>query len=398
MNSFERTAWRGGEATRLANDKVQLTVMNDGGHLSDFSFLETIGLPGQNVLWEAPWMDSGQPEKRIQDLSETAGFTGHALCLHRYGPPSAAERAAGIPTHGEAAARPWDINKSPEHVGALCRWTVRLPVAHLLFERSIRLGQGESVAYITESVSNQGESDRVCHWVQHATFSPPFLNSAESTLAVSGGRGMTSPSPYEGGSLLAVDREFFWPYAPRAGESGETVDLRRPFSQEGSGFLAAIQLDPFREVEYLLALNWKLRLAVGYCFRRKDFPWMALWEENRARTQAPWNGTTQARGMEFGTTPFPLGQEEMLRGGSMFGTPESCSIPAQGAKTARYLLFLTMLPEDMKSVDEVTVERNRILLHDQDGKPSASIAAHGCDEFLCDADSSESGAVSINPI
>ena len=65
-----------------------------------------------------------------------------------------------------------------------------------------------------------------------------------------------------------------------------------------------------------VAANWRMRLAVGYCFRRQDFPWMTIWEENRSRQSTPWNGRTQARGMEFGTTPFPLGSEENFRRGA----------------------------------------------------------------------------------
>jgi hypothetical protein len=244
------------------------------------------------------------------------------------------------------------------------------------------LGNQESVAYIKEIVSNRGEVDRICHWVQHATFSPPFVNFTDSSFAVSGYRGITSESEYEGGSLLAVNQEFLWPHAPHNGIDGSNADLRQPFSIKGRGFLAGIQLDPKREVEYLLALNWKLRLGVGYCFRREDFPWMAVWEENCARQNAPWNGTTQARGMEFGTTPLPLGHDEILRRGPIFGTPGWCSISAGGAKTAQYLLFLFSLPEDMISVEELEVKSNAIVLYDQTAKPSISIAAHGCQDFL----------------
>ena len=386
MGTAQAVTWRDRAATRLANGVVELIVMTGGGHLAEFRFLKETGLPSLNVLWDAPWMNPGAREKRPEALSETADFTGHALCLDRFGPPSAKELAAGIPMHGEAAARRWNVIPSPKERQALCHWNVQLPVANLLFERQIRLGDQESVAYIEERVSNQGEVDRASHWVQHATFNPPFLNAAESTLAVSARRGITAPSAYEGGSLLAVDREFLWPYAPREGPDGTTADLRQPFSLKGMGFLAGIQLDPQRDVEYLLAINWKLRLGVGYCFRRADFPWMAIWEENGARKDKPWNGTTQARGMEFGTTPLPVGHEELLRRGPIFDTPCWCSIPARGARTARYLLFVFSLPEGMRSVEEVEVKGDAIVLFDQNAKPSASVPARGCEAFLADSE------------
>ena len=128
-------------------------------------------------------------------------------------------------------------------------------------------------------------------------------------MTASAQRGKTWPLDYEGGLLLEKDREFEWPYAPH--EDGErAIDLRQPFATRGRGFVATTLLDPGREMQYVVAANWRMRLAVGYCFRRQDFPWMAIWEENRSRQSTPWNGRTQARGMEFGTTPFPLGAKK----------------------------------------------------------------------------------------
>jgi hypothetical protein len=327
-------------------------------------------------------MAPGYEGNLLEERSQTGGFTGHALCLDYFGPPSAEQAAAGLPIHGEAGATRWDVHQPKEAGSAACRWDVHLPVAQLNFERKIYLRNQESVAYVEEVVTNQCDKDHACHWVEHATFSPPFLNSAESTMAVSAARGITSPTEYEGGSLLAADREFLWPYAPRQGAEGTMVDLRQPFSVNGNGFGAAVELDPGRQVEFLLAMNWKLRLGVGYCFRRQDFPWMALWEENCARTGKPWNGNTQARGMEFGTTPLSVGLEESLRRGDIFGTPTWCVIPAHGQRTARYLIFLFAIPEGISSVANVEVESDAIIISEKQTNSSFSIPAHGCKDFL----------------
>ena len=80
-----------------------------------------------------------------------------------------------------------------------CQWNVTLPAAHLKFERQVRLAEGESVAYVQETVSNQRDVDHACDWVQHATFGPPFLQEGESTVTASGQRGKTWPLDYEGG-------------------------------------------------------------------------------------------------------------------------------------------------------------------------------------------------------
>jgi hypothetical protein len=217
--------------------------------------------------------------------------------------------------------------------------------------------------------------------VQHATFGPPFLDNAECSLIASAKRGITSRDGYEGVSLLAKNREFKWPYAPP--ENGQTaVDLRIPFSTKGRGCVAGLQMDMQRDVQYILAVNWKLRIGIGYCFRRQDFPWMVIWEENCSRGHAPWNGSTLARGMEFGTTPLPVGPDEIFPGKKLFDSPVWCTVPANGTREARYLIFMVNLPAAMQSVEKVEVERDSIRFYDTEGHGLTSIPAHGCEAFL----------------
>jgi hypothetical protein len=129
-------------------------------------------------------------------------------------------------------------------------------------------------------------------------------------------------------------------------------------------------------------VNWKLRLGMGYCFRRQDFPWMAVWEENCARQGVPWNGNAQARGMEFGTTPLPLGREANLRRGPLFDTPTCCVLPAGAERTARYLLFLFEIPPHVNSIENLAIQPNGMVLVDEHSQPAINIPAQGCEQFL----------------
>lgn len=383
--------WRGRAATRLSNGLIELTVLTGGGHLAALRLL-TPGDLSTNVLWEAPWLTADPTAESFQALAESYGpvatgrflaaYTGHALCLDYFGAPSTRQAAAGLGIHGEAACRCWNVSQTEGGAGAACRWSAQLPLARLNFEREIRLGDGERVIFVEETVTNECSIDRSFHWVQHVAFGPPFLNSAECTLAASGNRGMTSPSDYEGCSLLATHREFLWPHAPRDGSESRFVDLRRAFSTKGSGFLACVQMDTKRRVQYMLAVNWKQRLVVGYCFRTDDFPWMAIWEENCARQSIPWNGRTRARGMEFGTTPMPLTPDEPFPGGTLFNTRGWCISPANGVKTARYILFLAAIPAGLNSIESAEVEGDIIQLYNDQRNSSVSISAQGCEKFL----------------
>ena len=307
--------WKGRDAVRLTNGMVEMILLVGGGHLAAFRFLDLNERPSQNVFWEAPWLTLDPDQGWSEDMSRLyghpvtgkflAGFTGHALCLDYFGEPTTDKAIAGLGLHGEAAVTRGSVNCSAEAQRSLCRWVVSLPIAQLRFEREIYLENEQTVAYVQETVSNKSDMEHKCDWVQHVTFGQPFLSEGVSTIITSAHSGMTSPFGYEGKSLLPNNRYFTWPYVRHGSNSG-SVDLRLPFTEKGKGFLAGLMLDPERKIEYLLAVNWRLRLGVGYCFRRQDFPWMAIWEENCARQDAPWNGTTQARGMEFGTTPLPL--------------------------------------------------------------------------------------------
>ena len=387
----ESVRWNGRAATRLSNGVVELIGLTSGGHLAEFRFLEQDGRMSPNAFWKAPWDTFDPEETDEEDLPATYGpvgvrkflssFTGHCLCLDYFGGPSAEQASNGLSLHGEAPNATWNLMSPAPSAEVLARWRVKLPLAHLSFEREIRLGVGESVAYVRETVTNESVAEHAFDWVQHVTFGQPLLKEGESTVSASGHCGITWPVSYDGGSMLANDREFNWPYAPLA--SGKALaDLRQPFAKKGLGFIAGVQLDPQRKQEYLIAVNWRDRLGVGYCFRRADFPYMTVWEENYSRLDPPWNGRTQARGMEFGTTPLPLGSEETVRRGPLFDTPQRCVIPAGGQKTAHYVIFLCKLLAVIDAVTNVEAAGDRILLYDGSGRPSMSVSAYGCGDFL----------------
>jgi hypothetical protein len=383
--------WKNREATRLTNGVIELVALTSGGHLAEFRLLAHNGGASPNTFWEAPWPTFDPGERAADDLPASYGpvearrffasYTGHCLCLDYFGGPNAEQAAVGCSVHGEAPNTRWNLVSTAVPGEALARWKIELPLARLGFEREIRLGVGESVANVRETVSNESGAEHAFDWVQHVTFGPPLLTRGESTLSASGGRGITSPVNYDGGSMLANNREFIWPHAPLASGKG-FADLRQPFAEKGLGLIAGVQLDPRREQEYVLAVNWKQRVGVGYCFRRADFPWMTVWEENHARPDTPWNGTGQARGMEFGTTPFPFGREETVRRGPIFDTPHQCVIPAGGKKTAHYLIFLFEVPSGLDAIENVEAVGDAILLYDQNGRLSLSIPAAACGDFL----------------
>ena len=407
VQACEDVRWKGRDAVRLTNGVIELIILTGGGHLAGLRFIPLQGEISTNVLFEAPWATHDPGREWSKDLTRIYGkaeigkflasYTGHALCLDYFGEPSQESISLGLSLHGAAAITQWRTlhPATPDH--AHCGCLVELPTRQLSLERDIRLVDEQSVVYVQETVSNGRDEAYLFDWVQHVTFGPPFLRQGRSTLMASAWRGITWEHAYEGGALLTAGSQFMWPFASREEERG-VADLRQPFLIEGRSFLAGTQLDPARETEFILAVNWESRLGVGYCFRRCDFPWMAVWEENHSRQNSPWNGTTAARGMEFGTTPLPFGERGVDQRRRVFDIPTGCEIPARGKKTAKYLIFLFRVPLNLSSIDDVAVVSDAIALYDNQGNAVVSIPADGCEAFLARDGEPENGYARVQSL
>jgi hypothetical protein len=366
------TSWHGRNAFCLGNELVRLTTLTGGGHIAEFRFADGAGFPTVNPLWTPPWQTI-EPYKyrekihasRYGSLAEgklLSGIAGHNICLDYFGPPSPEEAKEGLSQHGEAPSAKWHktrLRVNEREVSLTLK--VRLPVAGLTFTREISLRRDESVVYFQEMVRNDNRADHLFHWTQHVTLGPPFLSNRDSLVALPGEKGITYPYGYnEGRALLRSGSRFHWPKAP--GRARKAIDLTRPFARRGCGFVASVLLDPRREIGFIAGLNRRSHLLIGYCFSRREFPWVAVWEENRATAAPPWNRRTQARGLEFGTNPIPIFRREAFGLGTLFGTPTFSYVPARGRKTVNYVAFLAQAPSDFENVRDAQLTDKQIRL------------------------------------
>jgi hypothetical protein len=99
-------------------------------------------------------------------------------------------------------------------------------------------------------------------------------------------------------------------------------------------------MDPAKEHAYFVAFAPSCKLAFGYVWHRADFPWMGIWEENRSRTNTPWNGVTEARGLEFGVSPMPETRRETIGRNRLFDVPTYRRLPARGRLQVEYWAVL----------------------------------------------------------
>ena len=273
--------------------------------------------------------------------------------------------------------RPWRI--SYNDFGALC--LVHFNGKGSAVESRPELRKGESVAYFRETVENEKKADHFFHWTQHITLGLPFLSPDDAQVSIPGTKGITYPHGYdEGRALLASNEEFNWPNAPLL--EGGKVDLRRPFLRQGLGFVVAVLLDKKKSVGFVAAVNPKLGLLIAYCFKRRDFPWVALWEENMGIAASPWKQRTRARGLEFSTTPLPVLRRDAFLSGRLFDEPTMTCVPAKSRKTVHYLALLARVPVDFGNVTGIDLVEDQVLIHGSSGKQLVTVQASGIQKIL----------------
>jgi hypothetical protein len=350
--------WKNRRAYRISNGRLEVTALLGGGHIADFRLC---GSP-INPLWESPWatiepQNFSSCENAVLYGDGPAGkflsgYTGHALALGYFGMPSSAETAQGLALHGEAASMEWNLISAECDVhSASLAMEVSLPVYRMHFRREIFLPVDSFTVCITEVVTNLSHNQVEFQWVEHAAFGEPFFSRGDATLFVSGTRGLSWPAGYEGHEILCNDAEFCWPYAQST--DGKPIDLSQPFVRDGTGFVAALLTDADREDAFVAVHNRQHELIAGYSFDRRLFPWIALWEENRAREAAPWNGKTRVRGVEFGTSPMPLGLDHARKLRTLFDIPVLTSIPGDSRMETRYDMFLHPAPQHWTQIKDV---------------------------------------------
>ncbi|HLJ17722.1 MAG TPA: DUF4432 family protein [Bryobacteraceae bacterium] len=331
--------YRNRRAFQIENRQVRVTVMAEGGHIAELFHKET----GVNPLWTPPWNTiepstydrARHPEYGSDAESKLlSGIMGHNLALGLFGPPSEQEAAAGMTVHGEASVLPYEITTTPDELVA----RLTMPKTQLKLERRIRLSGSSPVVRITESVENLSALDFPAAWTQHVTLGPPFLERGSTQFRAPGTRSKTS----EG-------KEFDWPLRPR--EHGAPEDLRvytdKPVS---SGFTTHL-MDPHHERAFFLAWSPRSHLLMGYIWKRADFPWLGIWEENHSRTNPPWNGRTMTRGMEFGASPFPETRRMMIERNGMYGVSGYRWLPARTTVRVDYCAFVMTAPKIPESME-----------------------------------------------
>lgn len=334
---IEKGTYQRRRAAWIENSRLRVIVLEGGGHIAAIVDKTT----GINPLWSPKWRSiepaaydpARHPEYGAGAESRLlSGIMGHNICLDFFGGPTDEEAAAGLTVHGEGPVVTYAIDDADG--GMAMR--ADLPLAQLRFERQIDLE--DQRIRIRETVENLAGHDRPVGWTQHVTLGPPFLEKGITQLRASATRSQVFAHPFGDDDYLEKGASFDWPHAPRAG--GGSVDLQGFTGLPASCAYTTHLMDPSREHAHFVAFSPRAQLAFGYVWRRADFPWMGIWEENLSRKNAPWNGAEITRGMEFGVSPIPETRRQMIERGSLFDTPGFRWIPAKTRVDVEYWAFV----------------------------------------------------------
>jgi hypothetical protein len=384
----QEQSYEGQPSALLANDRLQMQILLQGGAIGSFVLQED---PQKlNPMWN--------PLRTAREQGRTAQFSGalgHFVCVDGFGQPSAEERAAGLPQHGEAHTLKMEAATAVETGVHSITLSAKLPIAQEVFTRTFRAVDGENVVYVDSQLENLLSFDRPVNWAEHATVAAPFLEAGVSRVFLSGsrsqtrnfaanqGRGAAPATTVQGaaapGALaqgqargsgsqrrLKPGTDFTWPMAP--GVDGSTIDLSAVPQDPHFTDHSATLFDPSRPLAWAVVLNPGKRMIYGYIFKSSEYPWIQNWGNYSSAAQV-------VHGLEFGTQPYDVSRREAISTGSLFGTPTYRWLPAKSKIESHFIVFFAMVPEGMKQVDSVSLENGQITIEDRAAGKQLSLKA-----------------------
>jgi hypothetical protein len=324
----------GRESVVLEGEKATVAVDLGGGSIVRFQFNES---PLNPLVW-----NNAGPPAEPRPMS-------HFLCLDRWGAPSKAEQANGMPFHGEATRVRWTVLRESGRAGAAREAEMRalLPLAGFEVTRRIQLAAGQALLTVTEQVTNTNKLGRVYNMVQHPTIGPPFLDAA--TVVDSNARkGFMQSTPLPNPEEPAVH----WPQALR---DGQPVSLRNLTDNPDPNVVSFVIDD---EYGWVTAVNAARGLLLGYLWKTSDYPWLNIWRHVE-------DGKPLARGLEFGTTGLHQPFAVLLEKNRIFGRPIHAYLDAGESAARSYAAFLFAVPADFQGVAELRYESGRIVIREK---------------------------------
>jgi hypothetical protein len=358
------TTFRDRKAICLESDTLQVITLTGCGHLA------SVRIPDVDVnpMWEPPWagiepedwdLDRHVPIYGPGEGRLLASLAGHSLCLNHFGDLSETEIEANGYFHGEASNLPWTVFDQRAADGeARLDYGLELPEARMRFQRTLRIREGESTLYFTESTTNLTRIDSPFCCQQHVTLGPPFVEGGVSRVDLPAKRGQTNPVVIHETDPIKPDQTYDWPNAPL--QAGGTRDMRL-YPEDHCMAVVSVLLEPEEEFAYTAVSNPKLGLLVVYAFPREIFPWTTLWYEHEAAEFLPYSNRATTWGVEFGSVAQAVKFMENLTAGPLLGQPRCGTLPALHTVDINYQAHMLKIPSDWQGVARIEHDKGETI-------------------------------------
>ena len=371
--SFSEETFQGRHAYVLETDLMRVSALRGAGHWAEIRLKSDDPTKSVNPMriphfpTIEPWEYDGAKHDKIYGGGTNrwlqSAYMGHLMNFPTFGAPSESEAENGLGNHGEALVVEWkkDAALADDDLVQLV-YSAHLPKTQYNVGRTLTIPADETVMYVEEWVENLLAFGRPAHWVQHATFGPPFVEPGKTVLDASATKGEVRGQARPNRMLGSGPVEWPWGKTPE----GKRVSLREMQDRPKSGIYYAMLMDQNRERNYFTMFHKDFNVLIGYIWHTKDFPWLGDWQENKGNTELPWSGKVIARGMEFGTTPFGGPMERVVADGKLYGVPIYRWIDGRERVTVRYVAFLAEISDGYQGVANVETKGGNIVITERE--------------------------------
>ena len=310
----------------LQNDCSAVALDLYGGSITDFHLLH------HNIN---PLSFSYPPEQMPQNNRAGAAYKGHFLCLGRWGQPSAGEIKKGVPHHGQFANMRWNLQHQSSNLQAYMDTFSEME--SLSVKREIILDNLSPVLFVQELVENTAQLGRLYNMVQHPTIAAPFLD--EHTVIDSNATEGFNQLMYKSAAANTIN----W----------ETPFLKNKHTEQSDDVTSFI-INPEEVYGWITAYSPTHNLVLGYVWRRKNYPWLHIWQHRL-------NEAIQYLGMEFGTAgihqPFP---EIINTATSLFNEKTLDYIDAGEIVNKAYASFIFETDQGFGGVENINITNGKL--------------------------------------
>lgn len=319
----------------LQNGAGSLEIDLFGGAITSFHLHET----GIN-----PLSFRFTKEQMPENNKAGAPYQGHFLCLGRWGLPSEGEIKSGVPDHGQIANILWEAGKY-DHLQL--EMQAHSQLEGLQIQRNIQLDKDSPVYTVTEEVTNTNPLGRLYNMVQHPTLGRPFLDHA-TVINCNADIGFDHNFRKEPEKYVSS-----WP----VGISKDLTDIDLSSTGQIYSSVFSFIIKKKAKFGWITAYSPTYNLIFGYLWKRKDYPWIDLWQdwhEDRIRY----------RGIEFGTTGIHKSFREIAEDGNWKVFEENtCEYIDAGEKLCKtYLSFQCEVKPRFQGVEEVSISKGIITI------------------------------------